>query len=205
MVENIPLLWGKVQKRKWLFTLSRQVAKTTKAYACCVNINIRGTNEPGTSIIDFNEPNWDADDNSPRSDLKLCLLFVVHTNIEIWRHKKSNLTMEPPDSRLLSEVLGPVFDSSERSFEPNMVFGLVLKVVESEHYFHAHESNKDMECFKLVKTKEGITKIKTLQNSTNVIKCFRKKCSCKIGVSQVSWRDTFFCFTEGRYCSLWKT
>ena len=104
--------------------------------------------------------------------------------MENGRHRVFNFVMDTTDLIYLLEKSDFVFDSLICAAKLNVDFSFALENVEdgSCRYSCAHENNTPLERFKLLATREDLTKIKNLLGNNDVIE------SCSWERANTNWK-----------------
>ena len=121
-------------------------------------------------------------DESLKEELETCTHFLVHSEMEIGRHRVFHFAMNILDAQTLSQKRDTVFNRQKCAAQLNVPFGFVLKNVEdgTYWYYYAHESNILKEGSKLVATEGYLQKIKKVLSGTNVTEaCTKERANTK--------------------------
>ena len=76
-------------------------------------------------------------------ELSVCEHFLVHTEIEIERHKLFNFQMSKLDTKIINKKLEEVFNKLDSAAKINVALGFVLRNVKMGDFrcYYAHENN----------------------------------------------------------------
>ena len=136
----------------------------------------------GASNIDVEDIVRDVYDQSLREELESCKHFLTDREMENGRHRVFKFAMSSFDMSLLSDKLDYVFKELKCAAKVNLGNGFLLKNFEDGmcRYFHAHESNTNMERSKLLCTQVDMTNLEEGLQKTDIVDiCTRERTNTK--------------------------